>query len=126
MAQTPKHGSDDSVTDDPTEQGGGRRRRQVLAQPRRVHNVELRGSVVIQPRVRGTITVTNQDDDGPRLLLQSIIETTGTDPDGLLVRAVALPWFELLALLKRDPNAIYSSTNPITSSPPMTCGRSLA
>ena len=46
----------------------------------------------------------------PNLLLQSILEFSGSTPDGRLVAAVALPWHEILKLFKNDPAAIYKMT----------------
>lgn len=43
----------------------------------------------------------------PEILLQAVV-TFGTDvPEGRSVAAVALPWFEIMDLIQRDPDSIY-------------------
>lgn len=39
----------------------------------------------------------------PTLLAQSVIVPAGKTQEGLLIDAVAVPWFEIIAMLKKDP-----------------------
>jgi restriction system protein len=39
----------------------------------------------------------------PALTLKALLEFGGTADHGLLVRAVAVPWFEIMKMLKKDP-----------------------
>ena len=41
------------------------------------------------------------------LLLQSVIVPGERVPDGVLIQAVAIPWYEILKLLKEDPSAVF-------------------
>lgn len=41
------------------------------------------------------------------LLLQAIIEPGDKAKEGMLVRAVALPWFDILKGIQRDPDFLY-------------------
>ena len=41
------------------------------------------------------------------LLLQAIIEPGDKTKEGMLVRAVALPWFDILKGIQRDPDFLY-------------------
>lgn len=43
----------------------------------------------------------------PPFVLRTLLTFVGSVPDGKLVEAVAIPWFEILKLLKRDPTAAY-------------------
>jgi len=45
--------------------------------------------------------------DAPTLLMQAVIVPGGETPDGLLIAAAATPWFEIMRLIKNDPNLIY-------------------
>lgn len=49
----------------------------------------------------------------PEITLKAILDFGGRVDDGRLVEAVALPWFEIIKMIKSDPNAIYS-INPYT------------
>jgi restriction system protein len=43
----------------------------------------------------------------PEILLQAVV-TFGTDvPEGRSIAAVALPWFDIMDLIQRDPDSIY-------------------
>jgi restriction system protein len=44
---------------------------------------------------------------GANLLMQAILVPAGETPDGTLIKDVALPWFEIIKLLERDPDALY-------------------
>ncbi|MEZ5586264.1 MAG: restriction endonuclease [Sedimenticolaceae bacterium] len=43
----------------------------------------------------------------PSVSIATLLEFAGSTPDGRLVRAVAAPWFEILKLIKQDPQSIY-------------------
>jgi restriction system protein len=46
--------------------------------------------------------------DTPSLLLQAVVLTGADTSEGRLVEAVAAPWFQIIELLRRDPNAAYA------------------
>lgn len=46
----------------------------------------------------------------PTIVLKAILEFGGRVDDGRLVESVALPWFDIMKIIKVDPNAIYSIT----------------
>jgi restriction system protein len=43
----------------------------------------------------------------PEVTLKALLEFRGTTPDGALVRAVALPWFDIMRMIQKDPEAAY-------------------
>ena len=43
----------------------------------------------------------------PEVTLKALLTLGGADPEGRLVRAVAVPWFEILRIIKSDPIAAY-------------------
>lgn len=43
----------------------------------------------------------------PTIVLQAILTTYDRTHEGLLIEAVAPPWFAILELMRKDPNAIY-------------------
>jgi restriction system protein len=45
--------------------------------------------------------------DIPGLLLQAVIIPGDRTQEGRLIEAVAFPWFEIIAMMQRDPNVIY-------------------
>jgi hypothetical protein len=45
--------------------------------------------------------------DGPSILLQAVLIPGDKTTEGQLVEAVALPWFDIIDLLGRSPEAIY-------------------
>jgi restriction system protein len=45
--------------------------------------------------------------DAPSLLLQAVAIPGAATPEGRLIEAVAPAWFEIIALIQRDPRAIY-------------------
>lgn len=49
----------------------------------------------------------------PVLTLKAILDFGNKVGDGRLVEAVALPWFEIMKMIKRDPDSIYQ-INPFT------------
>ena len=49
----------------------------------------------------------------PVITLKAVLEFGNRVDDGKLVEAVAFPWFEIMKMIKADPNAIYS-INPYT------------
>jgi restriction system protein len=45
--------------------------------------------------------------DGPSLLLQAVLIPGEKTAEGQLVEAVALPWFQIIEMLKQSPETIY-------------------
>lgn len=45
--------------------------------------------------------------DSPELALKALLTFSGKTEDGSLVEAVSVPWFQILAELKRDPTNAY-------------------
>ena len=45
--------------------------------------------------------------DAPKLVVKSVLVLGETTDEGKIVEAVTLPWFEILELLKNDPNAEF-------------------
>src|SRR6266550_9374844 len=43
----------------------------------------------------------------PPIMLQAILEFGDRTKEGQLVRAVAVPWFEIIRLMHQDPRLIY-------------------
>lgn len=43
----------------------------------------------------------------PSVTLKAVLHFGGKVDDGKLVEAVALPWFEIMKMIKRDPSSIY-------------------
>lgn len=48
-----------------------------------------------------------QKSDLPELTLKALLTFGGRDTEGQLVEAVALPWFEILQIIQRDPRAAF-------------------
>ncbi len=51
---------------------------------------------------------TQQRPAPPELTIKALLEFAGQTIDGALVEAVAIPWFEILEMVKKDPQSIYS------------------
>jgi restriction system protein len=45
--------------------------------------------------------------DAPGLLLQTVVTLGNKVPDGQIIEAVAIPWFEIVRLISKDPNALH-------------------
>jgi restriction system protein len=45
--------------------------------------------------------------DSPQFLLQAVIVPRSKTDEGTLIQAVALPWFDIVAEILKDPNAMY-------------------
>lgn len=43
----------------------------------------------------------------PAVTVKAVLEFAGSTSEGVLVRAVALPWFEILRWIRDDPQGIY-------------------
>lgn len=67
----------------------------------------LRRRRAFAARKRGAELSTSAVKALPRLLLQTVIVPGAPTEDGRLIQAVALPWFEIIALLENDPNLAY-------------------
>jgi restriction system protein len=65
--------------------------------------VHLQGRITAKAEVSGTVTVFSSTS----LLLQSVIVPSTKTREGHLIEAVALPWFEIIELLKNDPTIAY-------------------
>src|SRR3989442_15699550 len=44
----------------------------------------------------------------PEILIRAVLEFAGQTSEGALVQAVALPWYEILAMIRKDPDSIYA------------------
>jgi len=42
------------------------------------------------------------------MLMKSVLEFYGDTPDGRLIRGVALPWYDIMRMLKQDPDSMYN------------------
>lgn len=71
----------------------------------------LRAAGAAQARAR---LLREQQDGRPEILLQAqLVETGESTPEGALVRAVALPWLEIMSALERDPSFLnHFAQNP--------------
>jgi restriction system protein len=58
-------------------------------------------------RLEGSAVAFNVVRDAASLLLQAVIVPGGKTDQGQLIEAVALPWFEIIELLNRDPSLVY-------------------
>jgi hypothetical protein len=47
-------------------------------------------------------------ESAPELTVKALIEETDPERQGQLILAVAVPWFEIAELIRKDPQAIYS------------------
>jgi restriction system protein len=65
--------------------------------------VHLQGRITATAELSGTLTVFSSTS----LLLQSVIVPGTKTAEGQLIEAVALPWFEIIELLKNDPSIAY-------------------
>jgi restriction system protein len=63
------------------------------------------GTFFVRPGVAAVVSV--PPSSAPEILLKALLEFQGHSSEGLLVKAVAVPWFEILELLRRDPDAAY-------------------
>jgi restriction system protein len=48
-----------------------------------------------------------EDESLPELLLQAVVECSESTDDGQLIEAVAVPWFEIVRLITKMPEAVY-------------------
>ena len=55
--------------------------------------------------LKATISTGNVDQAG--ILLQAVITPGNKTQEGQLVQAVAIPWFEIIRLMEREPSIIY-------------------
>jgi restriction system protein len=60
--------------------------------------------VIGRPR---TLPRTARSDAPPALTLKALLDFGGNTNHGLLVRAVAVPWFDIMEIIRRDPAAVY-------------------
>ena len=45
--------------------------------------------------------------DAPAISLKAVLDFGGATDDGRLIRAVAVPWFEIVRMLQQDPASLY-------------------
>jgi restriction system protein len=50
---------------------------------------------------------TLRDFDSPLVLIKSLLHFGDRTNEGQLVQAVAVPWFEIMEIIRRDPSAVY-------------------
>lgn len=60
-----------------------------------------------------TFTIRVEAKPEPAITLKAILEFGSKVDDGRLVEAVALPWFDIMRMIKADPESIYT-INPYT------------
>src|SRR5687768_7983665 len=46
----------------------------------------------------------------PELLLKALLTFGDRTKEGVLVTGVAIPWFEIIAMIRRDPHSIHQIT----------------
>ena len=66
-----------------------------------------------QRRLMSIFAAAGHAKNDPTITLKAILEFGDRVDDGRLVEAVALPWFEIMRMIKADPNSIYT-INPYT------------
>lgn len=59
-------------------------------------------------RILPAILAAKRTADTPVLTLKAILEFGDRTDDGRLIQCVAIPWFEIVTLLERDPSAAYA------------------
>lgn len=47
------------------------------------------------------------NDEAPEIIIKALLKFSDRTAEGILVQAVALPWFEIMNLIRRDPHAMY-------------------
>jgi restriction system protein len=63
----------------------------------------------VRPHDMSLLLLFNQQRPAPpELTIKALLEFAGQTTDGALVEAVAIPWFEILEMVKKDPQSIYS------------------
>jgi len=70
----------------------------------------LFGPFVTRPQMGSGQVVTERNNtllDTPSLLMQAVIVPGDRTPEGQLVEAVTVPWFEIIELLNRDPSLVF-------------------
>lgn len=68
----------------------------------RAYPVSLEARSTAQVRATATVAPAR-----PNLLLQTVIVAGARTAEGKLIEAVAVPWFDIVALLQRDPSIAY-------------------
>jgi len=64
--------------------------------------ISLTGSSTVTITAGGTLTP-----EGPQFTVKSILTYGDSLPDGRLVEGVAIPWFEIMERLRKDPTSAY-------------------
>lgn len=79
------------------------------ATDRQDRTVTLAGNVILPISVvQGTGTVSaSSDAQTPEFTVKALLEYGDKTAEGILVRAAAIPWFEILAIVAKDPSAAY-------------------
>lgn len=60
-----------------------------------------------QMSVRGSLSEQGAPSPPPELAIKALLEFVGPTSEGQLVRAVAIPWFEVAEMMIRDPESMY-------------------
>jgi hypothetical protein len=66
-----------------------------------------RGAESRHYRLKGSAVAFHVVRNAASLLLQAVIVPGAKTDEGQLIEAVALPWFEIIELLSRDPSLAY-------------------
>ena len=71
------------------------------------HNVTGSGAVVSSARVVAAGTADVVLKDLPSILMQAVVIPGEKNEEGRLIQAVALPWFDIINLIKNDPSIAF-------------------
>jgi restriction system protein len=73
------------------------------------HQLSARSLISAQANigVSDTPLVLRESNALPQLVMKTIIVPGEKTNEGLLIEAVAVPWFDIIEILKRDPNAAF-------------------
>ncbi|HTD89414.1 MAG TPA: restriction endonuclease [Burkholderiales bacterium] len=58
--------------------------------------------------ILGSVDRNNALLDTPSLLLQAVVITSDKTAEGILIQSAAVPWFEIVGIIQRSPESIYS------------------
>jgi len=66
-------------------------------------SVHIKDTITIHSELKATVIGVERNS----LLLQTVIVPEGKTKEGLLIRAVTIPWFTIIELIENDPNTIF-------------------
>lgn len=66
-------------------------------------SVHIKESITISSEIKATVIGV----EGNSLLLQTVIVSEGKSKEGLLIKAVTIPWYAIIGLIENDPNTIF-------------------